>query len=262
MEIIGFVLIFLVGLILGLVGGGGSLLAIPILIYIFSLDVITASSYSLFLIAITCAVGTALRYKNHTIDVNSGILFGLPSIISLFLTRWLIIPELPEIIFQFGTMVLSKRLFLLSVFSMMIVMTSIPMILRKGDQDIRIQNKKSILLIFLGLIIGFVTGLVGIGGGFIILPVLFLVAKLPFQKAVGTSIFIIFMKSAIGFLGDLFHYQPDWLFLLMLSSISVLGIFSGIRISAHINTMKLKTAFGWLLLFIGISVITKELHMF
>ncbi|MFD1079882.1 sulfite exporter TauE/SafE family protein, partial [Longispora fulva] len=111
----------------------------------------------------------------------------------------------------------------------------------------------------LGFGTGLVTGLVGAGGGFIIIPILVLLAGLPMKKAVGTSLFIIALNSLLGFLGDLGHQPIDWPFLLFFTFLAVLGIFLGVYLNKFIDGKKLKKGFGWFVLVMGIYILWKEL---
>jgi uncharacterized membrane protein YfcA len=110
-----------------------------------------------------------------------------------------------------------------------------------------------------GSVVGVITGIVGAGGGFLIIPALVLLAKLPMKMAVGTSLLIIAAKSLIGFLGDLSTQTIDWQMLLIFTSLSIVGIFIGSALSKKINEKILKTGFGWFVLVMGIYIITKEL---
>ncbi|MBA4057825.1 MAG: permease, partial [Marivirga sp.] len=107
MEIIGYIASVCIGLILGLLGGGGSILTIPILVYIFHIDIVVASAYSLFIVGITSFVGAGLKYKQQRVDVKTGIYFAIPSIISIFVTRKWLIPAIPEIVIQLDSFVLT-----------------------------------------------------------------------------------------------------------------------------------------------------------
>jgi len=257
-EIIGYFASIGIGIILGLLGGGGSILAIPILVYLFHVDAVRASAYSLFIVGVTSFVGAIPKYRDHLVSIQTGILFGLPSIIAIFATRKWIIPAIPDVIFSAGGFSLSKRLLILGIFAVLMIAASWSLIrgrkeVRRDDHEWRIP-----LLISEGLIIGSLTGLVGAGGGFLIIPALVWWTGLPFKTAVGTSLFIIGINALLGFMGDVLNYEMEWNFLLSLTGLAVLGIFIGNKLQKEISAQKLKKVFGWLILFTGIWILFHE----
>lgn len=258
MEIIGYLASITIGLILGLLGGGGSILSIPILVYLFHVDAVTASAYSLFIVGTTSLVGAIPKYKDHLVNLKTGIAFGIPSIASIFATRKWLVPAIPDVVFQIGAFTLTKRLLLLAVFAFLMIAASLSMLGsrsegRRDDQEWRVS-----LLFLQGLLIGFLTGLVGAGGGFMIIPALVWLTGLPFKTAVGTSLFIIAINSLLGFLGDVLNYPMDWNLLLSLSGLAIAGIFLGNRLHKHIHADKLRTMFAWFVLVVGTSIMVRE----
>ena len=259
MEIIGYLASVCIGLILGLLGGGGSILSIPILVYLFHIDAVLASAYSLFIVGITSFVGAIPKYKEHLVNVRTGILFGIPSIIAIFVTRKWIVPAIPDVIFTTESFVFTKRILVLGVFAVLMILASFSMI--KGRKEIVSDARgfKILLVILEGALIGFLTGLVGAGGGFLIIPALVFLTGLPFKTAVGTSLFIIAINSLMGFLGDVLNYPMDWKFLLSITSLAILGIVIGNNLQKKISAIQLRKAFGWLILFMGSWILIKEL---
>lgn len=259
MEILGYFASVLIGFVLGLLGGGGSILSIPILVYLFGIDPVRASAYSLFIVGVTSFAGTIPKYREHLVNLRTGILFGLPSIASIFVTRKWLVPAIPDVVFQTEGFTLSKRILILGLFSVLMVLAAIPMI--RGRDNITSQNHKfrTFLVIVEGILIGFLTGLVGAGGGFLIIPALVFLTGLPFKTAVGTSLFIIAINSLIGFIGDLLNYQMDWPFLLSISALAIAGILVGNRINRKVPARKLKRAFGWMILVMGCFILFAEL---
>lgn len=259
MEIIGFVAAVCIGLILGLLGGGGSILSIPILVYLFSIDAILASAYSLFIVGITSLVGAIPKYKDHLVNLRTGFLFGIPSIISIFCTRKWIIPAIPDIVYQTEGFTISKRLLVLGTFALLMILASFSMI--RGRRELRpdSQRIKTFLVIVEGVLIGFLTGFVGAGGGFLIIPALVFLTGLPFKTAVGTSLFIIAINSLMGFLGDVFNYSMDWTFLISITSLAVIGILIGNKLQKKISAIRLRMAFGWMILIMGSWILLKEI---
>ena len=277
MEIIGYIGAILMGLSLGLIGGGGSILTVPILVYLFQVDAVLATAYSLFIVGLTSLVGSVSHMRLGNIHWRTAIVFGIPSIISVFLTRSYVVPMIPDPIFTFGesvnggaAFVLTKSVGLLLLFAMIMVMAAYSMIKKKKKEVVSAVNSSVAeldaptfnypLILAEGAIVGLVTGLVGAGGGFLIIPALVLLAKLPMKKAVGTSLMIIAAKSLIGFVGDMSGDEViDWDFLAVFSAIAVVGILLGSWLSKRIPGEKLKPAFGWFVLVMGTYIIIKEL---
>lgn len=262
MEIAGYIGAILMGLSLGLIGGGGSILTVPILVYLFSMDAVLATAYSLFIVGLTSLVGSFSHMRLGNIHWRTAIVFGIPSIIAVFLTRAYLVPAIPSLLFHVGGFEVTKSIGLLLLFAIIMLLASYSMIRKQKQrpegnlEDIHYNYP---LIVTEGLVVGVVTGLVGAGGGFLIIPALVLLARLPMKKAVGTSLIIIAAKSLIGFTGDLKENQAiDWKFLLTFSAIAVVGIIAGSMLSKNIPNEKLKPAFGWFVLVMGIYIMLKE----
>ena len=261
MEIIGYIASILVGVVLGLLGGGGSILSIPILVYLFGVEPVMASAYSLFIVGVTSFVGAIPKYREQLINLKTGILFGIPSIIAIFCTRKWIVPAIPDVVVELSGFILTRRGLLLGLFALLMVLASVSLIRKKKEPASSSQRFRTFLVIIEGLLIGFLTGLVGAGGGFLIIPALVFLTGLPFKTAVGTSLFIIAINSLIGFLGDLLNYQIDWSFLLSITSLAVVGILAGNFLSRRILSFYLRKAFGWLTLLMGCWILVKEFYL-
>ncbi len=263
MEIAGYIGAILMGLTLGLIGGGGSILTVPILVYLFHVDAVLATAYSLFIVGLTSLVGSVSHMKLGNIHWKTALVFGIPSIVSVFFTRLVIVPHIPNPMFNIGSLVVSKPMGLLILFAIIMILAAYSMIKpakKKTETDENEVQFNFPLILAEGLIVGIVTGLVGAGGGFLIIPALVLLAKLPMKKAVGTSLMIIAAKSLIGFIGDMKGAEViDWKFLIVFSSIAIVGILFGSMLSKKIAGEKLKPAFGWFVLIMGIYIILKEL---
>ncbi len=258
MEFIGYLAAFGIGLVLGLIGGGGSLLAIPVLVYLFSIQVVEATSYSLIIVGISSLVGAVQRFRKSLVDVKTGLTFGIPSIITIFATRKWLIPSIPEVLIHVNNVVVSKRIFILTLFSVLIIGSSYMMITKNIKPLFELGNKKTLFLILQGALVGMLTGIVGIGGGFMILPALIFLANLPFDKAVGTTLFIIAIKSIVGFLADMATYTINWAFLSVIIVIAIVGIFTGTLCSNYCSQEKLKKSFGWFTLVVGVTMLVRE----
>ncbi len=262
-TILGYVGALLIGLVLGLIGGGGSILTVPILVYALSLNPVLATAYSLFVVGTTSLVGAVKNIMNGMVDIKTAIIFAIPAFIAVYLTRAFLIPAIPDELFQVGDFMVTKNLAIMLFFAVIMVLASVSMIRNQrveadGETEIKYNYP---LILAEGLVVGAITGIVGAGGGFLIIPALVLFAKLPMKKAVATSLFIIAIKSLIGFLGDVQNLEIDWIFLLSFTAISVVGIFIGIWLNKFIDGKKLKKAFGWFVLAMGIYIIYKELSM-
>ena len=258
MVLWGYIASFFIGLILGMLGSGGSILSIPILVYLFSFDVVTAAGYSLFLVGATSLAGAIQRLGSKTIDLRTAFSFGVPSVIAVFATRKWIVAAIPEVLIQTSSFVLTRRLLILGLFAALMIVASVLMIWKRPTPSAKGDKAKLSLLILEGAFIGFLSGLVGAGGGFLIVPSLVFLARISFKEAVGTTLVIIACNSLIGFLGDVLNYQIDWRFLLVLTGIAVSGIFVGNLCSRHIPAQHLKRSFGWFTLFMGVGILIKE----
>lgn len=216
-----------------------------------------ASAYSLFIVGVTSLVGAIPKYKEHLVNLRTGILFGIPSIISIFTTRRWLVPAIPDVLWHTEHGVLTKRVLLLGLFAVLMILASVSMIRRREIQHDETRFRV-FLVILEGTLIGLLTGVVGAGGGFLIIPALVLLTGLPFKTAVGTSLFIIAINSMMGFLGDLLNYTMDWPFLLTITILAVAGILIGNKLSRRIPGAQLRIAFGWFVLVMGCWILFRE----
>lgn len=264
MEITGYFLSALVGISLGLIGGGGSILMVPILVYVFTLNPVMATSYSLFVVGSTSLVGAFNNYRKGLVSIKTALLFGLTSITTVFITRKLIMPVIPNVLFSIGNFEVKQSMAIMVLFAVLMLMASTAMI--KGRKEpVEVGTASSSVntakLLLYGVLVGLATGFLGAGGGFLIIPALVLLLKMPMKKAVGTSLLIIALNSLIGFTGDLGHININWKFLLIISIIAIAGIFIGGALAKKIEGDKLKKSFGWFVLVMGIYIIIKELFL-
>jgi uncharacterized membrane protein YfcA len=257
MEIIGFILGLLIGVSLGLIGSGGSILTIPILVYIMHIQPSLATIYSLFIVGIAALVGSIKGAKDKLLNVKIALYFGLPSILSIFIMRKFLVPLLPPTLFNLFGFPISKDLLIMLVFAILMILASVSMI--KKNKPAKEQQTNMLKIVFIGTFVGLLTGFVGVGGGFLIIPTLIFSARLNMKSAVATSLVIIAFNSLIGFSGSLNGITIDWEFLLLFSAFAIAGIFTGMFLSKKIDNEKLKPAFGWFVLITGIYIIIKEL---
>ena len=263
MEILGYIASLIIGISLGLIGGGGSILTVPVLVYLFGVEPILATAYSLFIVGGTSLIGAIPKFRHGLINVKTAIIFGIPSIVAVFITRKFIVPAIPQVVFTIGDFEVTRSLLMLLLFAVLMIFASISMIFNKesADEENEFEKQKFNypLILAEGIVVGALTGLVGAGGGFLIIPALVLFSKLPMKQAVGTSLLIIAAKSLIGFTGDLSHFVMDWKLLIWVTAIAIAGIFLGNRMNRNMSSSKLKKSFGWIVLVMGIYIIIKEL---
>jgi uncharacterized protein len=264
MEIIGYFAAALIGISLGLIGSGGSILTVPVLVYLFHVEPALATAYSLFIVGTTALVGGVRSGFNHLVDLRTAGVFATPSFIAVYLTRRFLLPVIPEEVLSLGGVIITKDMAIMVFFALIMLFTAITMIRSRHsflseDQPVRYNYP---MIILEGAVVGVLTGVVGAGWGFLIIPALVLFARLPMKKAVGTSLLIIAVKSLIGFLGDLGSGQSiDFSFILAISAVSVAGIFLGNYLSRFIDGRYLKTAFGWFMLLMSFYIIIREVAM-
>jgi hypothetical protein len=262
MEYIGYFASILIGVALGLIGGGGSILTVPVLVYLFAVEPVLATAYSLFIVGLTSAFGSVTYFKKGLVNIKTAVVFGIPSIIAVFTTRAFIVPSIPKEIFTVGDFMITKNILMMLLFAVLMIAASYSMI--KKDKETIVEEPQHQkfnypLILIEGAIVGVLTGLVGAGGGFLIIPALVILSKLPMKEAVGTSLVIIAAKSLIGFFGEGGETIIDWQFLFTISLFAIIGIFIGTALAKKIDGAKLKPAFGWFVLVMGIYIITKEL---
>jgi len=260
MEIAGYLAAAFIGLALGLIGGGGSILTVPVLVYLFGIDMTIASAYSLFIVGATSLVGSWQKYRAGVVEIKTAVVFGLPSIVAVYLTRAFIVPAIPEVLTEWGSLLITRDLVLMLLFAVLMVFAAVSMIRpNKVEETTSAGGYRYGLILLEGVVVGVLTGLVGAGGGFLIIPALVLFTGLSMKKAVGTSLVIIAAKSLLGFTGDLGHLQPDWTLLLSVTALAIVGIFVGNRLANSIDGEKLKKGFGWFVLVMGVYILVKEL---
>ena len=265
-EILGYIGAAVIGISLGLIGGGGSILTVPVLVYLLAVEPVLATAYSLFVVGSSSLIGAINYARKGLLSFKTAAVFAIPALIAVYLTRLYLVPALPDVWFTLGDFVMTKDIGILVLFALLMIFASYSMIKSNGKGKNGEEETTPVFnfpMIFVeGIVVGILTGLVGAGGGFLIIPAVVLFARLPMKLAVGTSLLIIAAKSLIGFLGDIQADQPiDWTFLLIFSSISIVGIFIGSYLSNFIDGNKLKKAFGWFVLIMGLFMIVKELFL-
>lgn len=260
-DLLGYLGALLIGVVLGLIGGGGSILTVPVLVYLLSINPVTATAYSLFVVGASSLVGALNNLKKKLVDFRTATVFSIPAFIAVYATRKYLVPAIPEHIFTLWGFEVTKDIGIMLFFAVIMIVASVSMIRETSKEDLRETKVKYNypLIIIEGVVVGVLTGIVGAGGGFLIIPALVLLAKLPMKKAVATSLLIIAVKSLIGFIGDVQNLDIDWVFLMIFTGLSIIGIFLGGYLNKFIDGRKLKKGFGWFVLVMGIYIIGKEL---
>ncbi|MGB6152725.1 MAG: sulfite exporter TauE/SafE family protein [Pricia sp.] len=262
--ILGYTGALIIGVVLGLIGGGGSILTVPVLVYLLYINPVTATAYSLFIVGTTSLIGAVQNIRKKLVDLRTAIVFSIPAFIAVYATRKFLVPAIPDELFTIGGFLITKDIGIMVFFALIMVLASYSMIwgtCKNCDNDNAVIVYNHPMIVIEGFVVGTLTGIVGAGGGFLIIPALVMLAKLPMKKAVATSLLIIAVKSLIGFIGDVQNLKIDWEFLSIFTSLSVAGIFIGIWLNRFIDGSKLKKAFGWFVLAMGVYILLNELFL-
>lgn len=262
LQVAGFSAAILIGTSLGLIGGGGSILTLPVLVYMMGVNPVLSTAYSLFVVGTTSLVGSVRYMRQRLVNYRAATAFALPSFLAVFLTRKYVLPTIPDPVLRETSFTLSKSVAIMILFALVMLAASFSMIRTNRVRQQQAPNAPgpaTLLFGVEGLLVGLLTGLVGAGGGFLIIPALVLLAHLPIKRAVGTSLLIIALNSLVGFFGGGTSLPIDWPFLLSFTALSVVGIFLGTYLTRYIAGQTLKVAFGWFVLVMGVYIISREL---
>ena len=261
LEIFGFACALLIGISLGLIGGGGSILAVPVLAYLFSVNEKVATAYSLFIVGFSALVGGIKQHYKGNVDWRTAVVFGIPAILGVSLVRYFVVPSLPEVLFNIGDFEFTRRMGMFGLFAVLMFPAAFSMLKSTKESKSKAGEVKYNypLILVEGLLVGGVTGLIGAGGGFLIIPALVILANVDMKVAVGTSLIIIALKSLLGFfLGDALTMEIDWQFLGLFTAISLIGIFIGSYLSNFIEGKKLKKGFGYFIFVMALFIFYME----
>lgn len=265
MIILGYIAAVLMGMVLGVIGGGGSILTVPILVYLMGVTPDVATGYSLLIVGATAAFGAVRYFKEGLVDVKASVLFAVPSIIAVYLTRAFLMPAIPETI-AFQSLTIDKNLGIMVLFAML-MLASAAMMLKKAYSKSApatqvVENKQPNvgLIIIEGAVVGVVTGILGAGGGFLIIPALVLILGMPMKNAVGASLFIIALKSLLGFIGDLqTGIQLEMPLLPLMLVATFIGMAVSTKVAGKLDGAALQKFFAFFTLVIAVFIMTKEL---
>lgn len=261
MEIAGYLASLLIGISLGMIGGGGSILTVPVMVFLFGMQPLVATSYSLFIVGSTSLVGAFNNLKKGLVDIRAAGLFGTSSIVTVYITRKFLVPMIPEKLFTIGGVSITESILTMLLFAVLMLLASVSMIRGRkkvADETTKPGSGKVLILLSYGLAIGLITGLLGAGGGFLLIPALVFLLKLPMKTAIGTSLMIIALNSLIGFAGDIGHFAIDWFFLFKITAIAIAGIFIGGLLGKRFSGDRLRIGFGWFVLVMGIYILLRE----
>lgn len=263
LDFLGYVCALIIGISLGLIGGGGSILAVPVLAYLFSVNEKIATAYSLFIVGSSALVGGFKQHIKGYVDWKTAIIFGIPAILGVTLVRYYVVPALPEVLFNIRSFELTRRMAMFGLFAVLMIPAALSMLKEKKERPVNKEVKCNYPLIFTeGLLVGGITGLIGAGGGFLIIPALVILANVEMKTAIGTSLIIIAFKSLLGFfLGDALKMEIDWQFLTIFTSLSLIGIFIGSYLGNFINGQKLKKGFGYFIFIMAAFIFYMEFIM-
>lgn len=261
LTIAGYIAASLIGVSLGLIGGGGSILTIPVLVYLFGVQPLLATGYSLFIVGSTSLVGAIKNYRKGLVHIKTAISFSIISTITVLVTRKFLLHIIPDNLFSIGNIVITKSIMTMLLFAVVMMIAAFKMIYAVQPKDCpECANKfQPFKILYSAMGIGLLTGLLGAGGGFLIIPALIFLFYLPVNQAIGTSLLIIAINNLIGFAGDIFHTTIDWTLLLSVTIVAAIGIFIGSKLGEKIHGEKLKKGFGWFVLIMGIYIIIKEI---
>ena len=246
MFVLGIALSLLIGISLGFFGGGGSILTVPLLVYVFGLAPKEAIASSLLIVGIASISGAVQHWRAGNVRPKEGLLFGGAGMVGAYLGG-------RASVFLDGGL-------LLLLFAAMMLLTSTAM--WRGRKETRTEGGEVLLsprnLMLQGLAVGSFTGLVGAGGGFLIVPALALWAGLPMTAAVGTSLLIIVLKSASGFLGYMSHVEVDYSLVAMVSGTAIVGSFAGSRLATLVEPDSLRRGFAGFVMAMACFILVRE----
>jgi uncharacterized protein len=241
-----------IGISLGLLGGGGSILTVPMLVYVLGLEPKSAIATSLLVVGITSAVGAAMHARAGRVRLRTGFVFGLAGMAGAYLGG------------SIAGYIPARALLL--AFAAMMLITGAAMLRSKKegarDEEQRERDAKEMpffKMLLAGAGVGAVTGLVGAGGGFVVVPALVLLGGLPMRVAVGTGLLVIAMNSFAGFVGQVGHAQIDWRLAAIVTAAAVAGTFAGERLAPRISQARLRRIFAWLVIGMAMFLVMKEL---
>ncbi|HRH99662.1 MAG TPA: sulfite exporter TauE/SafE family protein [Saprospiraceae bacterium] len=257
MELIAYCLAILVGASLSLFGSGGSILSVPIMVYLLGLDAQTAGTYSLFIVGTVAIIGSVKLVQSGNVEWKYLVFFGIPSLLGLILMRRILLPLIPQTFHLSSEISFTKNNLILITFAVLMLFSAASMLSKKEKTSAGMQNLTAIG--FFGFAIGLLTGFVGVGGGFMIIPALVFFGGVEMKAAVSTSLFIIAINSLIGFLASMGHTEMRWLLLMVFTACAMLGLILGNKVKDRLSNAELKTYFAYFILLVSVYIMLKEI---
>lgn len=257
-SILAYFCALLIGISFGLIGSGGSILALPVLVYLLKIEPFIATSYSLFIVGSTTSIGALKNIYYKTVNYKAVIGFGVPSIISVFITRKVLLPLIPTHFTLLGIDI-QKNTLIMFTFAVVMLFAALKMIRSQPRDPSKSTSNTYSKLLLQGVLIGILTASVGAGGGFLIIPILVLSLKLPMKTAIGTSLCIITIQSLVGFLANLQIDDIRWNILFNFTALSIIGILIGMYLTRFFKDSQLKTGFGYFVLIMSFFIFINEM---
>ncbi len=242
------------GATFGLIGAGGSILSVPILIYIINLSPIIATSYSFYIVGLVALLGAIGYFRKKLISVVDVWYFSIPSTFGVIFSRYYILPSIPNIIFG-----IDKNALITIMFSLLMIISGI-MTLRKLENQSNLKKEKSLLLNSVyALIIGSIVGVLGAGGGFLIIPALYNLLKVDIKKSIGTSLAIVSLNCFIAVIVDFTSGNvTNGETIIPIMIFSIFGMLMGLKLESRVKTKNIKTIFAVFTMIIGIIILIKQ----
>ena len=260
MTTLGYFATVLMGLTLGLFGGGGSILTIPILVYLFGIAPVLAGTYSLFLVGLAAAVGMFRSIRRGLVEPRLGFAFAAPSLAGTLAVRRILLPALPEQLVDLGPWQLTRGAFVMGVFAVLMVLAAASLLKPASQRPSPRPRPGATAFAAQGMLIGAVTGFVGAGGGFLITPALMAFGRLPLATAAGTSLMILALNGTLAFAADAARLGAvDWRLLATLAALALAGIVLGIELAPRMPEARLKRAFGLFVLVTGSLILAQQM---
>lgn len=250
---------FLMGITLGVFGAGGSILTVPILVYLLHYPPTEATHYSLLVVGIVSAVGVTRQWSKSSFRLGHAAVFAFPAMIAMYLVKKVVLPSIPERIEIGALITFTNNQLVMAAFAVVMMLAAVSMILGKGssvDGENETGQKKKVLLALTGLAVGAVSGFVGAGGGFLIVPALIFFGGFPIKEASQASLFVIAVNSLWGFaVGTAAWATIPYQTLFGIIALAIVGMMIGLRLQARLPAERLKPAFGYFVLLMGTYIL-------
>lgn len=257
MVILGYACALLIGILIGALGSGGSLLAVPTFLYLFGLNAIESTTYSLFVVGVAASFAVYKHQRDGNIAFRASLPFAISALLTTYITRRFLLPAMPDLLYEGTSFTLTKDTLIVLTFSMVMILSSLS-VLRGVKEQKSVGQYQNLRLTWMGLLVGLLSGFVGAGGGFLIVPALIVGLRLPIKKAIATSVWLVLLNSSFGFLGSVASVDVDWVFLGGFSLVSIVGLLLGLYVQKYIADQKLKKIFAVFVLTMGVIILFNQ----